>query len=59
MAAKEPQLLTAGKLAEQWGIPAGKVKKAIESLGIAPDHKKGACNYYSEITANKIKKGIK
>jgi hypothetical protein len=58
MAAKESQLFTAGKLAEQWGIPAGKVKKAIESLGIAPDHKKGACNYYSEATAGKIKKAL-
>ncbi len=58
MAAKEQQLFTAGKLAEQWGVPAGKVKKAIESLKIAPDQKKGACNYYSNETAKKIKKGI-
>ena len=56
MAEKSAVLFTAAKLAEQWGVPAGKVKKAIEVHAIAPDQKKGVCNYYSEDTAKKIKK---
>ena len=55
--AKE-ELFTVGKLAEKWGVPAGKVKKAIETLKIQPDQKKGACNYYNNTTAGKIKKTL-
>ncbi len=55
--AKE-ELLTAGKLAEKWGVPSGKVKKAIDTLKIQPDSKKGACNYYNASTAGKIKKAL-
>ena len=51
----EGEMLTAGKLAEKFGVSAGKLKKIIQELAIEPDKKKGACNYYSEKTAKKIK----
>ncbi len=46
MADTEGQLLTAGKIAKELGVSDGKVKKAIQALGLEPDAKKGACAYY-------------
>jgi hypothetical protein len=57
--AKEQELMTTGKMAEAFGVSAGKIKKAITELGIEPDAKKGACAYYSEASAKKIKSAIK
>ena len=57
MANKE-ELFTAAKLAEKLGVSQGKVKKAIETLEIEPDQKKGRCNYYSEVSLDKIKKSL-
>lgn len=59
MAAEQSDLLTAGKMAKELGVSDGKVKKAIESLGIKPEVKKGACNYYSREALAQIKKVIK
>jgi len=59
MTAEKSDLLTAGKMAKALGVPDGKVKKAIESLGIKPDIKKGACNYYSREALAKIKNALK
>ncbi len=54
----ESEMLTSTKLAEKFGVSAGKVKKAIEALKIEPDMKKGPCAYYSEESAKKIKAAI-
>lgn len=61
MAAKTAKetLLTAGKIAKEFGVKPGDVKRAITALGIEPDVVKGGCSYYSESTAKKIKKGLK
>lgn len=53
------ELLTVGKIAEQLSVPAAKVKKVIQELGIEPTVKKGNCNYYSKNELSKIKKAIK
>lgn len=55
--AKE-EMLTAGKIAEKLGVPAGKIKKAIESLQLEPDAKKGPCNYYSDASVKKIQSAL-
>jgi len=55
---QKEELLTVGKIAEQLSIPAAKVKKAIQELGIEPTAKKGACNYFSKDVVPKIKKAI-
>lgn len=52
------ELLTAAKIAEKLGLTQKQVKSAIEQLNIKPDQKKGACNYYSLKTMDKIKKAI-
>ncbi len=55
--AKE-ELFTAGKLAKEWGVPPKKVKIAIEKAGVAPDVKKGKCNYFVGETVAKIKANL-
>lgn len=52
-------LVTAGKLAKEWGVPPKDVKAAIEKSGVCEDVKKGACRYYKPETAAKIKKALK
>ena len=54
----DKELLTAGKLAEAWGVSANAVKKAIEKAGVEPDAAKGACKYYGPETAVKIKEKL-
>jgi hypothetical protein len=56
--AKTEDLLTAAKWAEKLGVSQGKVKKAIDTLEIEPDQKKGKCNYYSEATMEKVKNSL-
>jgi hypothetical protein len=55
MAPEKSDLLTAGNIAKTLGVSDAKVKKAIQSLGIKPDAKKGVCNYYSKDVVKKIK----
>ncbi|MCF8306672.1 MAG: hypothetical protein K9I71_08890 [Ignavibacteriales bacterium] len=55
---EKPVLFTAGKIAESLNVSAGQIKKAIETLKIEPDSKKGACNYYAAETVEKIKKSL-
>lgn len=55
----EKDLLTAGKIANELGVSAAKVKKAIQDLGLKPDARKGACSYYSKAAVTKIKKQLK
>ena len=54
--AKEVKLYSTGKLAEELGVSAGKVKKAIEGLSLKPHSTKGKCSYYTEADLKKIKK---
>jgi biotin operon repressor len=56
--AKTHDLLTVTKWAEKLGVSQVKVKKAIETLEIEPDQKKGRCNYYSEATIEKVRKSL-
>lgn len=55
---EKQELFTSAKLAEKYGVPPSKIKKAIEELGITPDETKGKCNYYYASTAKKIEKAI-
>jgi hypothetical protein len=55
---QKEELLTVGKIAEQLSIPAAKVKKAIQELGIQPTAKKGACNYFQKMLSLKLKKQL-
>ncbi len=59
MADTKTDLLTAGTMAKELGVPGGKIKKAIEELGIKPESKKGACSYYSRASLAKIKAALK
>ena len=49
------ELLTTGKMAKEFGVPAKKIKIVIEKLNLSPDVKKGNCNYFYRETAEKIK----
>ncbi|HQG31724.1 MAG TPA: hypothetical protein PLA83_07345 [Deltaproteobacteria bacterium] len=55
----EKVMLTAARLAQEWGVPEKDVKKAIEKSGIAPDGTRGKCRLYSRETAGKIKALLK
>jgi predicted ArsR family transcriptional regulator len=59
MKAEKSDLLTAGAIAQQLGLPPTKVKKAIGDLKIKPTAKKGACSYYSKDVLPKIKSAAK
>ncbi len=52
-------LITAGNIAKELGVTGGKVKKAIETLGLEPAEKKGACSYYPRAAVAKIKAALK
>ncbi len=59
MASDKMDLMTAGNIAKTIGIPDAKVKKAIQTLGIKPQVKKGACSYYSKDIIPKLKGALK
>ena len=52
-------LMTAGALAKELGLPDAKVKKVIAELKIKPVAKKGVCSYYSKDVLPKIKAAVK
>jgi hypothetical protein len=58
VAAKATDSLTAGKIAEELGVTGGKVKKAIEKLGLEPVATKGPCSYYARSAVSKIKAAL-
>jgi hypothetical protein len=58
MATPKTDVLTAGNIAKELGVPDAKVKKAIQELKIKPAAKKGVCSYYSKDTVAKIKKAL-
>jgi len=53
------ELLTSAKIAEQLGVSAGKVKKAIDSIALEPTAKKGICCLYDAAAVKKIKAALK
>ena len=55
----EQELLTAGTIAKELKVSGAKVSKAIQTLGIKPEMKKGVCNYYSKEALKKIKTALK
>ena len=57
--AEKAELLTSGKIAETLGVSAAVIKKAIQSLNLEPDAKKGPCAYYGQASVEKIKKAVK
>ncbi len=59
MAADTTDLLTAGNIAKALKLPDGKVKKAIQALGIKPVARKGVCSYYSKDVVPKVKAAVK
>lgn len=59
MVENNEQMLSAGKLAENLGVSAAKVKKVITELGIEPSMVKCRCNYYSTKEVEKIKQALK
>ena len=59
MAGEKADLLTAGKIAKALGVPDAKVKKAIQTLGIKPQAKKGVCSYYGKDAVAKVKGALK
>jgi hypothetical protein len=59
MKTEKTDLMTAGALAQEMGLPGAKVKKAIADLKIKPAAKKGACSYYTKDVIPKIKSVVK
>lgn len=51
--------ITAANIAKELGVSAGKVKKAIDELKLAPVAKKGVCSFYSRDAVKKIKASLK
>ena len=52
---KNADLLTAGAIAKELGLPDAKVKKAIKDLALPPKAKKGVCNLYGRDVLPKVK----
>lgn len=59
MAQEKSDLLTAGAIAKELGVSGAVVSKAIKTLDLKPELKKGACSYYSKQTMLKIKSSLK
>lgn len=53
---KGEELTTTAKMAAEWGVSAGEVRKAVKAAGVKPDAMRGACAYYSRATAGRIRK---
>lgn len=51
-------LLTAGNIAKTLGVSDAKVKKAIQTLGLKPVAKKGACTYYGKDAVSRVKSAL-
>jgi hypothetical protein len=56
---KKGALLTAGKLADELGVPAGRVKKLLEEHKIEPDEVQRGCKYYGAATLKKLQAAVK
>jgi hypothetical protein len=51
--------ITPSNLAKEWGVGLKAVKDAIIKAGIEPNSTRGACKYYTEADAKKIKALLK
>ena len=58
MVEKKPSI-TPSNLAKEWGVGLKAVKDAIVKAGIEPNSTRGACKYYTEADAKKIKAYLK
>lgn len=56
MVEQKQELLTVGKIAEQLSVPAAKVKKAIQELGIKPTAKKVLAVIIRKVIYQRLKK---
>jgi hypothetical protein len=59
MAGDQKDMYTAGNIAKELGVSDGKVKKAIQTLGLKPVAKKGVCSYYGRDALTKVKTALK
>jgi hypothetical protein len=57
--AEKKQSITPSNLAHEWGVGLKAVKDAIVKAGIEPNSTRGACKYYTEADAKKIKAYLK
>jgi hypothetical protein len=57
--AEKKKAITPANLAKEWGVGLTTVKDAIASAGIEPASTRGACRYYTEADAKKIKAFLK
>ncbi|HPI93417.1 MAG TPA: hypothetical protein PLT09_06605 [Deltaproteobacteria bacterium] len=53
--AEKKTAITPSNLAREWGVGLKAVKDAIVKAGIEPASTRGACRYYTEQDAKKIK----
>ena len=53
--AEKKTAITPSNLAREWGVGLKAVKDAIVKAGIEPASTRGACKYYTEQDAKKIK----
>jgi len=53
--AEKKTAITPSNLAREWGVGLKAVKDAIVEAGIEPASTRGACRYYTEQDAKKIK----
>lgn len=58
MAGEQKDMYTAGTIAKELGVSDGKVKKAIQALGLKPVAKKGVCNYYGKDAIAKVRTAL-
>ena len=57
--AEKKTAITPANLAKEWGVGLKAVKDAIVKAGIEPNSTRGACKYYTEADAKKIKALLK
>ncbi|HVN72568.1 MAG TPA: hypothetical protein VMU10_11160 [Desulfomonilia bacterium] len=57
--AEKPKSITPANLAREWGVGLKEVKDAIVKAGVEPNSTRGACKYYTEADAKKIKALLK
>jgi hypothetical protein len=54
----EKELLTAAKLAQEWGVSEKAVKEAVDKSGVEPDATRGKCKFYAPASTSMIKKSL-
>jgi Mn-dependent DtxR family transcriptional regulator len=54
----EATTVTSGAIAKELGVSEGKVKKAIEKLGLEPVAKRGVCRLYAPEAVEAVKNAL-